>query len=462
MAPKSRRSHRGRPNERSVKRIVGEASPEAVRTAAGRLSGRLTDEIWLASNSRYLSETQKELGRDLGKKIAVSLPPASAKALQLAEYVAASAILHCSDGWGYLGRAMAAQLQGDVGASRHLAYYAELRAAMSLLASQGIGVANYKQVVIKQSGEVDVVKQKGTHLFTWDALTVWSDSRSSAIAFAEIIQPADVPLSEWLEPIAGAPVTAATGRAFLLGWGLDVGRFALDRDARNESSYQPQTLRGADPPTSSRAAEFGRDFWDLFQPEGAGKFGRLDRYLLRRTLERQFESQKGKTVAAHQGQFAGYVQHAIGNVQPTIPPHQLEGFLTRASDPGDPTLLSDAETHGKVEDPEDHLQVMARAALLLRAASGFARQLLEEANLSYAEYEWWAAQIAAGRALAGDRSSLESPDDLWADIGDAIVDLDAKITGGETSTYLQLHETCAREVTLLGGCERIALWSLAA
>lgn len=461
MSPQPPRRRR-RSNERGVKRIVSEASAEAVRVAAARLSSRLTDEIWLASNSRYLSETDSKLSRDIGGKVFVSHVRGSARATQLTEYVAASAILHCSDGWGYLGRAMGAQLQGDIGASRHLAYYAELRAAMSLLAAQGIGVFNYKQVVVKTSGDVDVVKQQGTHRFTWDALSAWSDLPSSAEAFAAIIRPADVPLSEWLEPLTSTAITAATGRSFLLGWGLDVKRFGLDRDARNESSYRPRTLRGAKAPSSSRAAEFGRDFWDLFQPEGAGKFGRLDRYLLRRTLEQLFESQKGKRVAANKEEFEAYVKQALGSVQPTIPRDQLQAFLTRSSDPSDPTLLADAETKGNLEDPEDHLQVMARAALLLRGASGFARALLEEASLSYPEYEWWAAQLAACRALSEDDEKLEAPEDLWAEIGDAIVDLDAKIDGGETATYMQLHETCARELTLLGGCERIALWSLAA
>src|SRR6476661_7745516 len=135
MSPQPARRRPSRSNERGVARIVGEASPEAVRTAATRLSTRLADEIWLASNSRYLSETDAKLSQDIGRKVSVSHAQGSAKASQLAEYVAASAILHCSDGWGYLGRAMGAQLQGDIGTSRHLAYYAELRAAMSLLAA---------------------------------------------------------------------------------------------------------------------------------------------------------------------------------------------------------------------------------------------------------------------------------------------------------------------------------------
>ena len=54
------------------------------------------------------------------------------------EYVAASAPTHLIDGWSYLARAIDALLRGDAPAAVHLGYYAELRAAMSLLAGGGI------------------------------------------------------------------------------------------------------------------------------------------------------------------------------------------------------------------------------------------------------------------------------------------------------------------------------------
>jgi len=57
---------------------------------------------------------------------------------QLSEYIAASCLLHCSDGWSYLGRAISALLRGDPHRARHLAYYAELRAATALLAKVGV------------------------------------------------------------------------------------------------------------------------------------------------------------------------------------------------------------------------------------------------------------------------------------------------------------------------------------
>jgi hypothetical protein len=66
----------------------------------------------------------------------------------LAQYIAASSILHCADGWSYLGRAINCLLKGDPHRVVHLAYYAELRAALSLLASEAIGVFSRNNFVI--------------------------------------------------------------------------------------------------------------------------------------------------------------------------------------------------------------------------------------------------------------------------------------------------------------------------
>ena len=94
---------------------------------------------------------------------------------------------------------MAAQLRGDTGAATHLSYYAELRAAMSLLASQGIGVFNSNHAIVKKNGDVEVFKQRGTHKFAWDVLEEWSRSSRSAAVVTTMVRPAGASLEEWYE-----------------------------------------------------------------------------------------------------------------------------------------------------------------------------------------------------------------------------------------------------------------------
>ncbi len=96
--------------------------------------------LWLSKSNKYSSDTINRITADINA--------GNLHKRQMAQYVAASVILHCNDGWSYLGRSLSALLRGDPHRARHLAYYAELRGAMSLLASNGIGVFNKQHFVI--------------------------------------------------------------------------------------------------------------------------------------------------------------------------------------------------------------------------------------------------------------------------------------------------------------------------
>src|SRR5438067_355249 len=84
----------------------------------------------------------------------------------LSQYISASCLLHCADGWSYLGKAIVLLLRGDPHRCRHLAYYAELRAAMSLLAADGIGIFNNTHFVFDGPNSVTrLPRNYNTHRF---------------------------------------------------------------------------------------------------------------------------------------------------------------------------------------------------------------------------------------------------------------------------------------------------------
>lgn len=453
---------------RSVEEALAGASQFAVERAARRVRGRLYYDRWLASTNMYLRRAPAELKSQFKPTGKMPQQPlvysaGTLEAMHLAEYIAASTILHCVDGWAYLGRALAAQMRGDASTARHLGYYAELRAAISLLASQGVGVFAGPHVILKESNDVEIFHQLGTHAFVWNALSAWTDLPSSVEVLGEVIQPADAKLADWLAPVAGPSLWQQTGRDYLRHWGLDVERFGRDREARNDSSYQPRTAFGAKPPPSRRAAEFSADLWRLFEPTGATNFDTLDRYLLRRTLRRYFELRHGRSPDDDIQAFRAYFENALGSLQTSESDEQLTRFLTRRIFPEEPSLFSEAELDSAIDDPEDHLQVIARAALLLRVASGSAQRLLAEVGLPHSKFEWWSRQIAASRALVAEGDeSLNSPESLWLDVEEAITGLDEKVAEGDADSYSILSGRCPAEISVLGGCERIALWALAA
>ena len=110
---------------------------------------------------------------------------------QLVEAVAAVTPNHCVDGWSYASRSISAILAGDFHASRHLSYYAQLRAALTILGNLGVGIFNGVNFVLDSRGNAvrldsdpGAVRQPprglGTHCIVWEALQEWVDTPGSA------------------------------------------------------------------------------------------------------------------------------------------------------------------------------------------------------------------------------------------------------------------------------------------
>ena len=99
---------------------------------------------------------------------------------ELADYLAASAPTHCCDGWAFLGRAVASHLRGDPDTARHLVYYAELRAAMAMLATEGIGYFSRLHFSIDKQQKASIGARTGTHVATWAILEEWAFRNQAA------------------------------------------------------------------------------------------------------------------------------------------------------------------------------------------------------------------------------------------------------------------------------------------
>ncbi|MFJ1288414.1 hypothetical protein, partial [Acinetobacter baumannii] len=79
------------------------------------------------------------------------------------------------DAWDYFSCAISAVLEGNIYNAIHFAYYAELRATMSFLASEGIGVFNGINYYVDSTGKCKrFTGNIATHKFVWPALNEWS------------------------------------------------------------------------------------------------------------------------------------------------------------------------------------------------------------------------------------------------------------------------------------------------
>lgn len=307
MARKSRRKSK-RPadllsaRDRAVIRAINQA--DVVATFAG-LERYLAADQWLGTTNRYSQNTVKRIKSDI-KSGTIRSPK------NLAQYIAASCLLHGADGWSYLGMAVSALLRGDPHRSRHLAYYAELRAALSLLASQGIGIINHQHFAINAANQVvRLNNQKGTHEVVWGCLEYWAKRPRSGQLFAAIVKPYGRQLGDWLFPVGGAAGVAAQVQQWFRLWGVDLKVFADDRDARNVSSYRPDGIPTSWQLDPAETFEFVRSVWESFEPSSNSIFEAIDREILRLAMESKFHSQFGLDPQANVERFLAWLTPAI-------------------------------------------------------------------------------------------------------------------------------------------------------
>jgi hypothetical protein len=408
-----------------------------------------------------LKETVQRLKEDLtGGGV---LSPVRQKHLR--ELIAASAVTHCLDGWAMLGRAAGSTLLGDPHSARHLAYYAELRAACSLLARSGIAVLSGQHLVVDARGTVMPIKGSsfvgghgGTHVAAWAFLQEWSTTADAADTTASVLSPEGIALSEWL---TGRPLWARW-RVNASGWlkelGVDIQLLARDQYARNEASYRPNTIRTDRVLLSARDnSRFVTELWGLAEP-GAHPFARLDSSLFRVALERAYRSAMGAGADFRSKHYLSDVQTLVDQ-QDLAESHRgrLVDYLVRDASPEDPLIFQAALSRSKAINPAHHLHAMARATLMLRVATGASRQMLSNAGIEPRLLDFWWQQLAVSRSI----SQASSPDELldaWADITEAVDQIDTYISDTQDASFVELsHPSRCGALSALGKWELAGL-----
>lgn len=449
---------RRNPLTTSQKAVLRKSSREAIRDGCRRLRRYISRGQWIGTYNRYRENCVKALKPRPGS----SRPSIDHR--HLSDYIAASGPLHCVDGWSFLGRAVDCHVRGDPDAARHMAYYAELRGAMSLLSCEGVGVFNQRHYVIDSSLKCQELKRGGTHDVVWLSLRHWSGLQRSSSLLGRIVEPAGVPLVEWLADFAGAAATwRPMGRQWLRSWGLDLKRLSEDQDARNEASYRPTQMTVGSFLNAVESRAFIHGLWTLCEPYSSSPFELLDRHLLRISIEQAFEAVTGKRPVQDTSEFAERVEAMLGAVQPMgLPLEEWKRFLTRDIHAEDPVLIEEAGGTVTMKDPRHHLQVMARAALLLRVATGACELQLRSAEFGRDELEFWWKGFGEQRGLWDAGSEPDDLLDLWADVGDALQDME-EWEGAQTGPAASRHQWrrgCSEQLSVLGECERIVIWGL--
>ncbi|MEE4374650.1 hypothetical protein V2J67_20015 [Pseudomonas alliivorans] len=183
-----------------------------------------------------------------------------------AKELAAEQVFHMVEGWRYASAAVGAFLNNSHQTSLHFAYYAELRAALSLLSWSGIRVKQDAHYYVNHLGVRQIVKSSPTHKAVWGLWQHWTARPDAKSLFEDQIKlTTEVPLSEVLKGLQYVKPTKT-----IQGWGVDLAKVSDDHTARNISSYDAYWMKAPLTKTDRADLDLVLMLWKLLLPEEAG------------------------------------------------------------------------------------------------------------------------------------------------------------------------------------------------
>ena len=440
---------------------------DAITDAMGRLPLDTISPQWLFEGQKY---SEPDISSALKNDLANGTVDHSA----LAQRIAASVPSHVIDGWTYLGRAVHCLVRGDTRTSVHLGYYAELRAALAIMAAEGIGIFNRHHFIIDKNMEsqrlcrsASAPMESGTHSFIWPVYRWWYTQKTSSELVAEIIRPGGVSIGQWLNSANRQSIylPASTGE-WLRDWGIDLKRMNQDTKARNASSYGPSAIHNWQVIEGAAALDGVKSLWGLFRPHPSSSFHEFDRLLLHRILRTMFAGLSSR-IEGSKGwhlDFRAFVdnlleEQGMSQVSEDHRANWKEYFCTDKVEHAN--LLVSASRQSTAETESYPMELLSRAALLMRIATGSCSLHLTENGIGWERFEFWLDDIGVRRGFWEEGAYPENPTDLWTDVQEALQKLDDALPRGVTwrgSPHGPNSPLIGDSLNKLEECERIGLW----
>ncbi|MCX2681841.1 hypothetical protein OOZ15_17940 [Galbibacter sp. EGI 63066] len=405
------------------------------------------------------------------KKHADATNSYSIKQNDINSFMAASSMSHMMDGWSYLSCSLDALLRGDQAASIHLAYYAELRSAMSILASEGIGVFNNKHIGVfprNTNKEFPTNYYKGnppnikyvqppsaTHKFVWEAMQKWTDSafrpHTNILEIFKVRGHNFKQLTEFFHPQATIILNNKIIKTWLKDWCFDIKAYKDDRENRNTSSYRPQRIKNFnDQLDYEEIISNISDFWNVLSPSQGNNFDLLDIYLLRKLYEKLYEYINPSEP----------IRELIENAFDGLGLHDtpLISFLSGEAPYEDDHLIFNKASEFEISP----ISIIARSILLLRISSGNTSQIFKNADISHSElsFVWENYGVDNGFWQAG--SMPINFEDLWSDVEAHINDIKDRIDlVPKQNDLASILKDNAYDILFFKQINRACLWGVA-
>lgn len=450
-----------------INTLLNKAS--ASKVSEGLLSIKINNlpNDFFIPNSNPFSDSLKS-----PEKIIKEHPIRNLTSTEVKEFIAVSTIVHCIDGWTYLNNAINAFLNGDPSIAIHLSYYAELRSAMSFLASEGILIANMRQICVESNdslyipgnkGALSLGDNSGSHKATWKIMEEWINNnrrQSNALDYFSYKGKTFRELIPHIPHAQKSPAAQLTVlKAWLKVWCLDIEKYTSDREARNKSSYNPNLTRSCTPTSLTEKLININNFWKSLEPS-TDSFSRIDIFLLSSYLTKTYDIYVDSLVGTPSLDKASYIDLFLQNsglsndviLKSIFVNNQSSTLLTHSND-----KTIDLDT-GDVNP----LSIIARAILLLRYSTGACAFLLKSNNINRQELNFYIDKVGKDWGM-WDNSQPTEFKELWDEVSLLLEYCDEYLDGKSPSTIFKVRNELkeySQYSYLYSQFSRAALWGL--
>jgi hypothetical protein len=378
----------------------------------------------------------------------------------LCDYLAASVISHCYDGWNFLSRSIESFLNGDISSSIHFAYYSELRAVMSLMASNGIGIFDKRHVYFDSTQTPMMLfgtsagKRLTTHEVAHQLINAWSQANLHREDVLKLINISNRSLSDWLIASGGtasSQYAQSIVKQWIERWSIDL-KLDEDQKLRNETSYRPRfKINKVDIKDSVNNI---LKIWSVLEPVPSNRFQEIDKYLWRIGIEEAFKLTTGRTI-----KNKAYISF-VDNIFQTLGEPQgqfLYDFLLRRVEKADHFILTEArkDSGNNKINLTNPSAMICRAILLLRISTGFAGSHI---NAQTQALQFWWEETSLSMGLINSIPSGIKTYDLYSDISDSISNVQINIHG--LNTVRDALTLQAEDLNNIKQMQRACFWGL--
>lgn len=429
---------------------IQNSSPNSILSAAAALkSVAFPRRSWLDSN-RYLGNIIDIISKE--GNAAPSNPP------DLAQYIAASTFLHCFDGWNFFSCSIDELIDGNVPNAIFMAYYAQIRAFMSLFATEGIGIFKNKHFYFDTSGKCESFPGS-THDVIPNLINDWANDPRRSYRFLEILNYEGINLLDWISGAdvqLGSPLIPLLGKNWLDAWSLDLIMLGKDHNLRNEASYRPhQISKNFTKPMVRNDLQLCLDTWKLCEPIGSNHFSLLDKFLLRETLRTIYKARSIRRIDLQAFIQTTMINHGLSINSP------LYNFLI--SDPV--TEKSKVLKYAKESAVRNGyvinaIPVICRAFILLRIASAAVENFSIKCGVSRSDVRFWWKDLGEKSGLWSIGNQPNQMSDLWADVEQVILNLEQYLESEKGKLQLmRLKQSHAFDLWQIGQFTKAGLWA---